>query len=74
MKVLTFCSDSNVVQLELKPLFLLCATLCASDAVAALGMIKYKDTPKLFSVIFGEGLVNDAVSIILVQAVDSLFE
>lgn len=41
------------------------ATICATDSVAALAMIKPDKYPKLFSVIFGEGMVNDAVSIIL---------
>jgi len=41
------------------------ATICATDSVAALAMINSDKYPKLFSVIFGEGMVNDAVSIIL---------
>jgi len=41
------------------------ATICATDSVAALAMIKPDKFPKLFSVLFGEGMVNDAVSIIL---------
>lgn len=41
------------------------ATICATDSVAALAMIKPEKYPKLFSVIFGEGMVNDSVSIIL---------
>jgi sodium/hydrogen exchanger-like protein 6/7/sodium/hydrogen exchanger 8 len=31
------------------------ATLCASDSVAALSMIKADKYPKLFSIVFGEG-------------------
>ena len=34
------------------------ATMCASDAVAALTLIKADKHPKLFSIIFGEGLVS----------------
>lgn len=34
------------------------ATMCASDVVAALTLIKADETPKLFSIVFGEGLVN----------------
>jgi sodium/hydrogen exchanger-like protein 6/7/sodium/hydrogen exchanger 8 len=33
--------------------------------VAALTLIKSKEHPKLFAVIFGEGMINDAVSIIV---------
>ena len=32
-------------------------------------MIKYEEQPKLFSLVFGEGIVNDAVAIILFNTV-----
>ena len=51
--------------METKEILLFSATLCASDAVAALTMIKYDESPRLFSIIFGEGIVNDAVAIII---------
>jgi len=54
-----------VVHLESKEILLFSATLCASDAVAALTMVKFEESPRLFSVIFGEGIVNDAIAIIL---------
>ena len=41
------------------------ATICATDSVAALTLIPSDIYPKLFSVVFGEGIVNDAVSIIM---------
>ena len=41
--------------------------LCSSDVIAAISIIKYEEQPKLFSIIFGEGIVNDAVAIILYQ-------
>lgn len=49
------------------------ATICASDSVAALTMIKPSKYPKLFSIIFGEGMVNDAVAIILFKVVGDIF-
>lgn len=55
------------MNIELSMLF--GATLCASDSVAALTLIKSDSYPKLFSIVFGEGMVNDAVSIILFKAV-----
>lgn len=48
------------------------ATMCASDAVAALTMIKPDAYPKLYSVVFGEGMINDAVSIIIFMSVNNL--
>ena len=50
------------------------ATISASDSVASLTLIKYNQFPKLFSIIFGEGLVNDAVAIILYKVVGGLFD
>ena len=39
--------------------------LCSSDVIAAISIVKYEEQPKLFSIIFGEGIVNDAVALIL---------
>lgn len=50
------------------------ATICASDSVAALTMIKPAKYPKLFSIIFGEGMINDAVAIILFKVVGDIFD
>ncbi|EFA76990.1 hypothetical protein PPL_09742 [Heterostelium album PN500] len=45
---------------------------CATDPVATLGIFKALDVdPKLYMIILGESILNDAVSIILVQAVNS---
>lgn len=43
--------------------------LCSSDVIAAISMLKPKKQPKLFSLVFGEGILNDAVSIILFNTV-----
>lgn len=50
-------------------MLLFSATICATDSVAALTLLDSDKYPKLFSVVFGEGMVNDAVSIILFKAV-----
>jgi NhaP-type Na+/H+ or K+/H+ antiporter len=50
------------------------ATICATDSVAALTIIKPEKYPKLFSVVFGEGMVNDAVAIILFKVVGGMFD
>lgn len=48
------------------------STMCASDAIAAITLINSDKYPKLFSIVFGEGLVNDAVAIILFHSVSSI--
>lgn len=47
----------------------MCSLLCCTDVVAAVACIKYEDQPKLFSLVFGEGITNDAVCIILFNTV-----
>lgn len=48
--------------------------LCSSDVIAAISIVKYEEQPKLFSIIFGEGIVNDAVALILFQTVAKVAE
>ena len=48
---------------------LVSSLLCSSDVIAAISIVKYDEQPKLFSLIFGEGIVNDAVAIILFNTV-----
>ena len=59
-------------QLSLIECMLLCSLLCSSDVIAAVSILKYEEYPKLYSLVFGEGITNDAVSIILFQAIDNL--
>jgi len=48
---------------------LLCSVLSSADEVAALALIKQEDYPKLSAVLFGEGVLNDAVSILLFRSI-----
>lgn len=50
-------------------ILLMCSLLCCTDVVAAIAVIKYEEQPKLFSLVFGEGITNDAVCIILFNTV-----
>ena len=43
--------------------------LCSSDVIAAISMINYNDQPKLFSIVYGEGVFNDIVSIIMFETI-----
>lgn len=47
----------------------MCSLLCSTDVIAAISLIKPEKQPKLFSLVFGEGITNDAASIILFNTV-----
>jgi NhaP-type Na+/H+ or K+/H+ antiporter len=49
---------------------LLASVLCATDTNAALTIVKENKFPTLNSILFGEGVVNDAVAILLFHAVE----
>lgn len=55
--------------LTMREILLLCSLMCSSDVVAAVSLIDFQKEPKLFSMVFGEGITNDAVSIILFNTV-----
>lgn len=54
--------------------FVISSLLCSSDVIAAISIIKYEEQPKLFSLVFGEGIVNDAVAIILFNTVSGAIQ
>lgn len=56
--------------LDVMEILLVSSLLCSSDVLAAISMIKYEEQPRLFSLIFGEGITNDAVAIILFNTVE----
>ena len=62
------------MKLEVMEILLLCSLMCSSDVVAAISLIDSAEQPKLFSVVFGEGVSNDAVSIILFNTVLKTFK
>ena len=45
--------------------FLLSSVLAGSDEVSAMSLVRIKDFPRLGALIFGEGVINDALSIVL---------
>ena len=59
-------STLNLSNLEV---LLMCSLLCSTDVIAAVSLLDPKKQPKLFSLVFGEGITNDAVSIILFNTV-----
>ena len=66
---------SNVeqpVNYSMLQLMLFTSLLCSSDVVAAVSIVDYEAAPKLYSCIFGEGVFNDIVSIVLFNVVNTL--
>lgn len=62
------------MRLMTKECLLLASVLCATDTVAALSIVREKNFPTLNSILFGEGVVNDAVAILLFHAVEGMIE
>lgn len=60
--------DHNSVQFTLKDVVLFGSVLSASDTVAAISVISEEEAPVLRGILLGEGVVNDAVAIILFQS------
>lgn len=53
---------------------MLSAILSATDSVAVLTMLKEEHYPKLNSIVFGEGVINDALSIVLFTSIKRLIK
>lgn len=62
----------GVTSLAIKDYLALGAILSATDSVCTLQVLNQDDTPFLYSAVFGEGVVNDATSIVLFNSVQSL--
>jgi len=62
---------SSYLPFELSPfeMLLMGALICSSDPVAAIAVVRQDQQPKLFSVVVGEGITNDAVGIIIFETV-----
>jgi NhaP-type Na+/H+ or K+/H+ antiporter len=54
---------------SMKEILLFASVISATDTVAALTFIKERSEPKLFSVLFGEGVLNDAVCIVIYRII-----
>jgi NhaP-type Na+/H+ or K+/H+ antiporter len=54
---------------EVKEILLFASVISATDTVAALTFVKEEQEPKLFSILFGEGVLNDAVCIVLYRII-----
>lgn len=61
--------DKNL--LKLPDYMMMACVLASTDTVAALTLVKPEKYPRLNAILFGEGVVNDAVSILLFNTVKS---
>lgn len=64
----------SYIHFSTKEIMLFASVISATDAVAALAFIKEESDPKLFPILFGEGVVNDAVCIVLYQIIKSFLD
>ena len=60
------------IKIDIMQMLLITSLLCSTDVIAAVSIVDYGQQPKLYSCIFGEGIVNDVVSIILFYTVLNL--
>jgi len=51
--------------MSIAEILFLCSILSSSDIVIAISSLNFETQPKLNSIILGEGLLNDAIVIIL---------
>ncbi|XP_027107616.1 sodium/hydrogen exchanger 1-like isoform X2 [Coffea arabica] len=62
----------GITSLTMKDCLAIGAILSATDSVCTLQVLSQEQTPFLYSAVFGEGVVNDATSIVLFNAVQSI--
>ena len=67
-------TETLKVTVPVMTMLLFTSLLCSSDVVAAVSIVNYDAQPKLYSCIFGEGVVNDIVSIVLFNTISQLQE
>ena len=58
-------TPSYILDFSMNEILLFSSVISATDTVAALTFIKEEQEPKLFAILFGEGVINDAVCIVL---------
>ncbi|KAI4301834.1 hypothetical protein L6164_035074 [Bauhinia variegata] len=62
----------GITNLTIKDYLAVGAILSATDSVCTLQVLSQDETPLLYSIVFGEGVINDATSIVLFNSVQSL--
>ncbi|KAM7258769.1 hypothetical protein ACFE04_014510 [Oxalis oulophora] len=67
--VIHFFQKMNIGSLEINDYLAIGAIFSATDSVCTLQVLSQDDTPLLYSLVFGEGVVNDATSVVLFNAI-----
>ena len=62
--------SGSLINLSLKEILMFASVISATDTIAALTFVKEVTDPKLFAILFGEGVVNDAVCIVLFNIIN----
>nr|DAD33452.1 TPA_asm: hypothetical protein HUJ06_012303 [Nelumbo nucifera] len=66
-----FFKRLNMVSLDIGDYLAIGAIFSATDSVCTLQVLNQDETPLLYSLVFGEGVVNDATSVVLFNAIQS---
>ncbi|KAK0608040.1 hypothetical protein LWI29_024605 [Acer saccharum] len=66
-----FFKRMNIDSLKIGDYLAIGAIFAATDSVCTLQVLNQDETPLLYSLVFGEGVVNDATSVVLFNAIHS---
>ncbi|KAI8026737.1 Sodium/hydrogen exchanger 2 [Camellia lanceoleosa] len=66
-----FFNKMNIGSLDVGDYLAIGAIFSATDSVCTLQVLNQDETPLLYSLVFGEGVVNDATSVVLFNAIQS---
>lgn len=69
---LPYADLKSTLKMNVYEILAFSAIISATDTVAPLTFIKEDQKPKLFAILFGEGVLNDAVCIVLYKIINSM--
>ncbi|XP_021281573.1 sodium/hydrogen exchanger 2-like [Herrania umbratica] len=69
--VIQFFKEMDIGSLDIGDYLAIGAIFAATDSVCTLQVLNQDETPLLYSLVFGEGVVNDATSVVLFNAIQS---
>lgn len=69
--VMLFFKNLEIGYLDISDYLAIGAIFAATDSVCTLQVLSQDETPLLYSLVFGEGVVNDATSVVLFNAIQS---